>query len=157
MTALGLPDFGPVRNSFSFNSKRGTMRGIHAESWDKFISVGSGSFFGAWVDIRENSPTYGAVFTTEIDPSKAIFVPAGVANSYLTLEDNTVYSYLVNDHWYPDASYTFVNATDPMLGIEWPIPVVEWEMSRVLFLETRLFRLFLLFPCRQLRLDQHFP
>jgi dTDP-4-dehydrorhamnose reductase/dTDP-4-dehydrorhamnose 3,5-epimerase len=129
LTKLGLPDFGPVQNNFSFNGKRGTMRGIHAEPWDKFISVGSGSFFGAWVDIREGSPTYGTVFTTEIDASQAIFVPAGVANSYLTLEDDTVYSYLVNDHWYPDVSYSFVNAMDESLGIDWPIPPAEWEIS----------------------------
>lgn len=129
MLALGLPDFGPIQNNFSFNSKRGTMRGIHAEPWDKFISVGSGSFFGVWVDIRKDSPTYGTTFSIEIDASKAIFVPAGVANSYLTLEDNTVYSYLVNDHWYPDASYSFVSAMDPALGIDWPIPIEEWEIS----------------------------
>lgn len=129
MLAIGLPDFGPVQNNFSFNGKRGTMRGIHAEPWDKFISVGYGSFFGAWVDIREGSETYGQTFTAEIDATKAIYVPAGVANSYLTLEDNTVYSYLVNDHWYPDASYTFLSATDPALAIDWPIPVDEWEMS----------------------------
>lgn len=129
MTAAGLPDFGPVQNNFSFNSNRSTMRGIHAEPWDKFISVGSGSFFGAWVDIREDSPTYGTVFTTEIDASKAIFVPAGVANSYLTLEDNTVYSYLVNDHWHTNVNYTFISALDPDLHISWPIPSEEWEMS----------------------------
>lgn len=129
MVAAGLPDFEPVQNNFSFNSKRGTMRGIHAEPWDKFISVGTGSFFGAWVDIREDSPAYGTVFTATIDPTKAIFVPAGVANSYLTLEDNVLYSYLVNDHWHPDASYSFVNATDPALNIDWPIPSAEWEMS----------------------------
>ncbi len=129
MLAAGLPDFGPVQNNFSFNGKRGTMRGIHAEPWDKFVSVGTGSFFGAWVDIREDSLTYGMVFTATIDPTKAIFVPAGVANSYLTLEDNVLYSYLVNDHWHPDASYSFVNATDPELKIDWPIPPEEWEMS----------------------------
>ena len=129
MLEAGLPDFGPIQNNFSFNGKRGTMRGIHAEPWDKFISVGSGSFFGAWVDIREGSETYGQTFTAEIDASKAIFVPAGVANSYLTLEDNTVYSYLVNDHWHADASYSFVNATDPSLEIKWPIPPQKWEMS----------------------------
>jgi len=129
MISLGLPDFGPVQNNFSFNDKKGVLRGIHAEPWDKFISVGSGKFFGAWVDIREGSSTYGTTFTTEIDASKAIFVPAGVANSYLTLEDNTVYSYLVNDHWYPDASYTFINAADPDLVIDWPIPLDQCELS----------------------------
>ncbi len=129
MLAIGLPDFGPVQNNFSFNSRRGTMRGIHAEPWDKFISIGKGSFFGAWVDVREDSPTYGKTFTAEIDASKAIFVPAGVANSYLTLEDDTVYSYLVNDHWYADANYSFVSALDSDLDITWPIPPEEWEMS----------------------------
>lgn len=129
MTSIGLPDFGPVQNNFSFNHKKGVLRGIHAEPWDKFISVGSGSFFGAWVDIREGSPTYGTTFTAEIDASKAIYVPAGVANSYLTLEDNTVYSYLVNDHWYPDAEYTFINAADPTLAIKWPIPIEQCELS----------------------------
>ncbi len=129
MLAAGLPDFGPVQNNFSFNGKRGTLRGIHAEPWDKFISVGAGSFFGAWIDIREDSPTYGQTFSATIDASKAVFVPAGVANSYLTLEDYTVYSYLVNDHWHPDAAYSFVNAKDPALNIEWPIPPEEWELS----------------------------
>lgn len=129
MLAIGLPDFGPVQNNFSFNGKRGTMRGIHAEPWDKFISVGNGRFFGAWVDVREGSATYGKTFTAEIDAGKAIFVPAGVANSYLTLEDNTVYSYLVNDHWHADANYSFVSALDPSLNISWPIPPEEWAMS----------------------------
>ena len=37
MTALGLPDFGPVQNNISFNAKKGVTRGIHAEPWDKYI------------------------------------------------------------------------------------------------------------------------
>lgn len=129
MLAIGLPDFGPVQNNFSFNDNKGVARGIHAEPWDKYISLGFGRIFGVWVDIREGSPTYGQVYTTEIDPTKAIFVPAGVANGYQTLEDNTVYSYLVNDHWSPDAEYSFVNLADNSLGIDWPIPLAESEIS----------------------------
>ena len=52
MCALGLPDFGPVQNNISFNAERGVTRGIHAEPWDKYISIGCGSVFGAWVDLR---------------------------------------------------------------------------------------------------------
>ncbi len=52
MVALGLPDFGPVQNNISFNRNVGTTRGIHAEPWDKFISVATGRVFGAWVDLR---------------------------------------------------------------------------------------------------------
>lgn len=129
MTAIGLPDFGPVQNNFSFNDKLGVARGIHAEPWDKFVSLGSGRIFGFWVDIREGSATYGKSYTIEMDPSKAIFVPRGVANGYQTLEDNTVYSYLVNDHWSADAQYSFVSMFDESIGIDWPIPLSECEVS----------------------------
>lgn len=129
MLAAGLPDFKPVQNNISFNDKKGVARGIHAEPWDKFISLGNGRVFGFWVDIREGSSTYGTTFTTELDPTKAIYVPAGVANGYQTLEDDTVYSYLVNDHWSPEAKYSFVNMADETLGIQWPIPLSESEIS----------------------------
>jgi dTDP-4-dehydrorhamnose 3,5-epimerase len=120
MEALGLPVFDVVQNNFSYNAERGVTRGLHAEPWEKFISVANGKVFGAWVDLREGE-TFGIVFTTEITPDKAIFVPRGVANGYQTLEENVTYTYLVNDHWSPDATYTLINLFDPALGISWPI------------------------------------
>ena len=42
MVAQGLPDFKPVQNNISFNANKGATRGIHAEPWDKFISVATG-------------------------------------------------------------------------------------------------------------------
>lgn len=130
MTAVGLPDFQPVQNNVSFNDKIGTTRGIHAEPWDKFVSVASGRVFGAWVDLREG-PTFGSVFTAELDPSRAIFIPRGVGNSFQTLEDGTTYSYLVNDHWSADAQdqYTFLNLLDETVDIPWPIPLDRAELS----------------------------
>lgn len=128
MAALGLPDFGPVQNNISFNDAVGTTRGIHAEPWDKYVSVATGRIFGAWVDLREG-PTFGTVFTTELDASRAIFVPRGVGNSYQTLETDTAYTYLVNDHWSPDATYSFLNLADETAAIDWPIPLDEAEIS----------------------------
>ncbi|MGA6126318.1 MULTISPECIES: sugar nucleotide-binding protein [unclassified Microbacterium] len=128
MTAAGLADFGPVQNNISFNDAVGTTRGIHAEPWDKWVSVATGRIFGAWVDLREG-PTFGTVFTAELDPSRAIFVPRGVGNSYQTLEPDTAYTYLVNDHWSPDASYSFLNLADETAAIDWPIPLADVEIS----------------------------
>lgn len=128
MTAVGLPDFGPVQNNISFNDAVGTTRGIHAEPWDKFVSLATGRIFGAWVDLRDG-PTFGAVFTAELDPSRAIFVPRGVGNAYQTLEPDTAYVYLVNDHWSPEATYTFLNLADEASAIAWPIPLDEAEVS----------------------------
>lgn len=129
-TALGLPDLGPVQNNISFNAERGVTRGIHAEPWDKYISVATGSVFGAWVDLRPGE-SFGEVYTCVIDPSKAIYVPRGVGNSFQALEDGTAYAYLVNAHWSAELkkTYTFVNLADPELGIEWPIPLSECELS----------------------------
>jgi dTDP-4-dehydrorhamnose 3,5-epimerase len=128
MVAAGMPDFGPVQNNVSFNDAAGTTRGIHAEPWDKYISVGSGRIFGAWVDLR-SGPTFGTVFTAELDPSRAVFVPRGVGNGFQTLEPNTVYTYLVNDHYSPDADYPSVNPGDETLAIKWPIPLEQAELS----------------------------
>jgi dTDP-4-dehydrorhamnose reductase len=129
MVSLGLPNFGPRQNNISFNATRGTTRGIHAEPWDKYVSVATGSIFGAWVDLREG-PTFGEKFTLEIDPSKAIFVPRGVGNSFQALEDGTAYSYLVNDHWVAGGeNYAFVNLGCSKLDIQWPIPLDEAEVS----------------------------
>ena len=130
MISLGLPDFGPVQNNISFNATKGVTRGIHAEPWDKLISIGAGEIFGAWVDLRPGR-TFGQVFTTRLDPSKAIYVPRGVGNSFQSLVDGTVYTYLVNAHWSLEQkkTYTFVNLADPDLGIDWPIPLEQSERS----------------------------
>ena len=120
MEALGLPAFEVVQNNFSYNEEKGATRGLHAEPWEKFISVANGSVFGAWVDLREG-PSFGTTFTLEINPGIAVFVPRGVANGYQTLEPKVTYTYLVNAHWSADAEYSFVNLFDPALGINWPI------------------------------------
>ncbi len=130
MTALGLPDFGPVQHSVAFNTEAGVTRGFHAEPWDKLVSVATGRVFGAWVDLRAGAG-FGRAVTVELDPGTAVFVPRGVANSYQTLEAGTVYSYLVNDHWSPEAlaGYTYLNLADPTAGVAWPIPLAEAVIS----------------------------
>jgi len=128
MVAAGLPDFGPVQHNISYNAAAGTTRGIHAEPWDKLVSVAHGRIFGAWVDLRRG-PTFGALYTREIAPSEAVFVPRGVGNAFQTLEPGTVYSYLVNDHYSAEAAYTGVDLTDPTLAIDWPIPLERAEIS----------------------------
>lgn len=129
MVALGLPNFGPRQNNISFNATRGTTRGIHAEPWDKYVSVATGKIYGAWTDLREGD-TFGQTFELEIDPSKAIFVPRGVGNAFQALEDGTAYSYLVNDHWVAGGeNYAFLNLGDKTANIQWPMPLEEAKLS----------------------------
>ncbi|MDO4254215.1 MAG: sugar nucleotide-binding protein [Kocuria sp.] len=130
MVAAGLPDVAFVQNNISYNDAAGTTRGIHAEPWDKYISVATGAIFGAWVDLREG-PTFGVVFTATVGPGQAVFVPRGVGNSFQTVDPGTAYTYLVTDHWSAEAQqqYTFVNAADPDLSIDWPIPLEQAQRS----------------------------
>lgn len=139
MVGLGLPDFGPVQNNMSFNAEAGVTRGLHAEPWDKLISLASGRILGAWVDLRPGA-SFGASFTLEMGTDKAVFVPRGVANGYQALEADTTYSYLVNDHWSPEAraSYTYVNLADETVGIDWPIPLDEAIVSEADLAHPRL-------------------
>lgn len=128
MEALGLPHFEVVQNNFSFNAERGVTRGLHAEPWEKFISVANGRVLGVWVDLRVGE-NFGKILTIEITPEKAIFVPRGVANGYQTLEENVTYTYLVNAHWSTDAHYVNVNLADEKLEINWPIPLDQAIIS----------------------------
>lgn len=131
LVAAGMPkDFDVVQNNVSFNKAKGVTRGFHAEPWDKYISVITGKVFVAYLDLRKG-PTFGKLYTGEIDNSKAVFLPRGVANAFQTLQDNTLYVYSTNDHWRADNydEYTFVNLADPDVNVEWPIALSESIMS----------------------------
>jgi dTDP-4-dehydrorhamnose 3,5-epimerase-like enzyme len=111
----GFPEnFTPVQNNISYNAQRGVTRGIHAEPWDKYISLAIGSAFAAIVDLRAVE-TYGKVLTFELNPGIALFVPRGCGNSFQTMEDGTTYNYLVNSHWSPESKYVSVALDDPDL------------------------------------------
>jgi dTDP-4-dehydrorhamnose 3,5-epimerase len=121
MVALGLPDLGPVQWNISTNKARGTLRGIHAEPWDKYIHVLHGEAFAAIADLRPESPTYKQHETFTLTQQNAIYVSRGLGNSYQTLTDDVIYGYLVDQHWSPDAQYTLISFADPELAIAWPL------------------------------------
>ncbi|MBB5887661.1 dTDP-4-dehydrorhamnose 3,5-epimerase family protein [Lactovum miscens] len=124
MVPLGFPEsffaYGKLQNNVSF-SKKNVLRGLHAEPWDKYISVSDfGRVLGTWVDLREGE-SFGHVYQTIIDASVGMYVPRGVANGFQVLSDNVSYSYLVNDYWSLELKpkYAFVNYADPALNITW--------------------------------------
>jgi dTDP-4-dehydrorhamnose 3,5-epimerase len=123
LVSLGFPEnFEPVQENLSYNKKAGVTRGIHAEPWDKYISVIKGKVFAVFVDLR-NGENFGKLISVTVDSNISVFVPKGVGNSFQTLEDDTYYSYLLNAHWSPElqSSYKSVNLADQDLNIQWPI------------------------------------
>lgn len=131
LVEAGMPEgFTVVQNSLSYNKEAGVTRGLHAEPWDKYISVVTGKVFAAYVDLRKGD-SFGTVVTVEITPNITVFLPEGVANSFQTVEPDTYYLYSVNAHWSADNydKYCFVNLADSTLNIEWPIALDQAVVS----------------------------
>jgi dTDP-4-dehydrorhamnose 3,5-epimerase len=120
MRAAGLPDLHFVQQNVAFNATAGVTRGIHAEPWDKYVSVACGRVYAAIVDLREG-PNFGTVSGHELTPDKALLIPVGCGNSYQVLEPATAYIYLTTGLWSAGMTYPAVSPMDTELGIEWPL------------------------------------
>lgn len=131
LVAAGLPaEFQVVQTNVAYNKESGVARGLHAEPWDKYVSVASGKVFVAYVDLRAGD-SFGKTVTLEVDNNKAVYIPKGVANSYQTMTDDVYYVYSVNDHWRAESydNYPALNMADSSLGIDWPISMAEAVVS----------------------------
>jgi dTDP-4-dehydrorhamnose 3,5-epimerase len=115
-----------VQCNASFSVKRGTLRGLHYQAAPhrevKLVSCVRGRVFDAIVDVRPESPTYGAWFGAELsaDNRTMMYVPEGCAHGYLTLEDSCEVTYPVTAAYHA-GSERGLRWNDPAIRIEWPI------------------------------------
>jgi dTDP-4-dehydrorhamnose 3,5-epimerase len=115
---------GPWRQINVTQTNRGAIRGLHGEAMTKLIAIVAGSAFGAYVDARAGSPSFGAVHTVELVPGTQVLVPAGVCNGFQsTSEQPSQYAYCFDAEWQPGMTGVAVNPLDPALAIPWPIAV----------------------------------
>ena len=123
----GLPVYWPQIN-LSFTSVAGTVRGMHYQvapyEEPKLIRCTRGRINDVIIDLRVNSTTFCQHFSTEISAfnRKALFVPAGFAHGFQTLENDTEILYLMGVSYKPEAQ-TGVRWNDPIFNIIWPKPV----------------------------------
>lgn len=105
-------------------TKRGAVRGLHGEDMQKLVTVASDSAFGVYVDVREASPTRGAVETVDLTPGVQVLVPRRVCNGFqATGPGVTEYLYFFDREWAPGMAGVAVNPLDRELAIAWPIPI----------------------------------
>ncbi len=103
-------------------SRRGVLRGLHWENWEKLVYVPRGTVFTAVADTRLDSPTFGKIETFELGETNRwkIFIPRGLAHGYCVLSDEADYTYQVTTYF--DGSDTRAVAwNDPDLAVPWPI------------------------------------
>ena len=124
--AHGLPDLGPWLQMNVTESTRGALRGLHGEDMFKLVAVVAGDAFGAYVDTRPSSPTFGAVVTAPLTAGTQVLVPKGVCNGFQSITE-TQYLYTFDAEWKAGMSGTAVHPLDPALGIDWPLEPVLSE------------------------------
>lgn len=121
----GLPD-SFVQDNHAASNKAGTLRGLHFQknphAQGKLVRVVRGSILDVAVDIRRRSPTYGMYVSALLsaENKKQIWVPAGFAHGYVTLEPDTEALYKVT-HGYAQASEGGIIWNDPALAIDWQL------------------------------------
>ena len=111
--------------STSFNTKRGTLRGLHFQTppfaETKIVRCIRGSIYDVIVDLRAESPTFTCHFAIVMTPGngKMMYIPAGFAHGFQTLEDATEVAYQISEDYAP-AHARGVRWNDPAFGIRWP-------------------------------------
>jgi dTDP-4-dehydrorhamnose 3,5-epimerase len=117
-----------VQCSLSYNTKKGTLRGMHFQApphaETKLVRCTRGSIYDVVLDLRQESKAYRRWIGVQLTAEKrnALYIPKGCAHGFLTLEDNTEVFYQMSD-FYDANSSRGVRWNDPAFGIVWPAKV----------------------------------
>lgn len=105
-------------------SSKGVVRGLHYQKdpkcQAKIVEVIKGAAIDVVVDIREGSPTYGMSTNVLLTPdnNRQLFVPRGFAHGFVSLEDDTIFQYLIDNDYAPNMEGGIL-WNDSDLGIDW--------------------------------------
>lgn len=118
-----IPDV--VQCNVSFNARRGTLRGMHLQAEPhgepKLVRCVRGSIFDVAIDLREDEPTFCRWVGVELSAANglALYIPAGMAHGFQTLDDECEVLYQMGAAYVPEAAGG-VRWDDPAFGIDWP-------------------------------------
>jgi dTDP-4-dehydrorhamnose 3,5-epimerase len=107
-------------------SHTGILRGLHFQkephAQGKFVRVITGAVLDVAVDIRKASPTYGQFVAEKLTSAnkRMMYIPPGFAHGFVTLEDNTIFTYKCTNYYHPE-SEGGVLWNSPSLNIPWGI------------------------------------
>lgn len=114
-----------VQCNISFNTRSGTLRGMHFQEAPhaecKLVRCTAGSIYDVIVDLRPDSSTHCGWFAIELSAAnrRMLYVPEGFAHGFQTLEDRSEVFYQMS-HPYVPSHARGVRWDDPAFAIEWP-------------------------------------
>lgn len=112
----------------------GVLRGLHYQlppaAQTKLVRVIKGKVLDVAVDIRWGSETFGKHVTVELtgENKKQLFVPRGFAHGFVVLEEDTVFSYKVDNYYSPENDRG-ISFDDAGIGIDWLIDKKQLSLS----------------------------
>ncbi|MFQ3182576.1 MAG: dTDP-4-dehydrorhamnose 3,5-epimerase [Polaribacter sp.] len=115
-------------------SQKGVLRGLHMQKGEfgqaKLVRVIKGKVLDVALDFRKGSRTFGKHFSIELseENNKQLFVPRGFLHGFVTLENNTIFSYKC-DNYYNKESEDGVIYNDKDLNIDWKLDETEIILS----------------------------
>jgi dTDP-4-dehydrorhamnose 3,5-epimerase len=118
-----------VQENQSMSVREGTVRGLHFQidpmAQGKLVSCITGSLLDVAVDIRHGSPTFGKSVQSMLSAANGhtLWIPAGFAHGFCTLEPDTLIFYKVTSYYSADHDRGIL-WNDPVVGIEWPFAIV---------------------------------
>jgi dTDP-4-dehydrorhamnose 3,5-epimerase len=127
-----LAGVGPWRQLNVTETVRGAVRGMHGEETTKLVACVAGEAFGAYLDARTDSATYGVVVTVGLRPGTQVLVPPGVCNGFQSLSaPSSQYLYCFTEEWVPGMTGTAFTPLDPGLDIAWPLPIDPDDRAQI--------------------------
>ncbi|MCA1595348.1 MAG: dTDP-4-dehydrorhamnose 3,5-epimerase [Chloroflexi bacterium] len=114
--------------SVAFNTRSGTLRGMHfqtgATAQAKLVRCTMGAIFDVMIDLRPDSPSFRQWVGVELTAAnhRMLYIPEGFAHGYLTLTANTEAFYQMSAPYDPSAA-AGVRWDDPAFAINWPAEV----------------------------------
>ena len=132
LMALGIRE-EMVQDNHS-RSVRGVLRGLHftvGRGAGKLVRCARGEIFDVLVDLRRGSPSYGQWegVTLSDDNLRVLYAPPGFAHGFCVVSDVADVVYKL-DAYYDPATEREIAYNDPAIGIEWPVPAEELQVSQ---------------------------
>ena len=117
-------------------SAKGVLRGLHYQldpkCQAKLVEVVQGKAIDVVVDLRYDSPSYCDWTSILLTPenNKQLFVPRGFAHGFLSLEDDTIFQYFIDNDFEPSMEGG-IPYNDPTINVMWDMMLKQYGIENV--------------------------